>query len=258
MNLIVQLLQLWKHTTKKLYLHCSTQHLYQPLQRLQLIKKIINCNIQVESNFSNQISTNNDIYIIPTIEINCEPRILIKQNIIYNNVMYKGTFLILQNNWIDPAKSSIEFSDTIYILTTDICNIFLTYFFNNIQSNNINIFFNINDKFTQEIIQLFSQFKIMYHNQLVKINCYPQLPTNLIFHENDFLINRLQDFNINSTQQYIIKKINAQTLGANNANINYVEIIESINNLHCSYSNIRYIVYALRLFTDILINLDEQ
>ena len=174
-----------------------------------------------------------------------------------NNVTYKGTFLILQNNWIDLIKSSIEFSNIIYILTTDICNIFFTYFFNNIQSNNINIFFNINDKFTQEIIQLFSQFKIIHHNQLVKINCYPQLPVNLIFHENDFLINRLQDFNINSTQQCTIKKINVQALGANNVNINYIEIIENINNLHCSYSNIRYIVYVLRLFINILIDLDE-
>lgn len=259
MDLFVYLLKPWKHSTKKIYIHCSNQHLCQPLYQLKTVKRIINCDIQVESNFSDIVSADNDIYIIPTIEVGVKPQIFIQNELFLNNKIQYGTFLILQSNWINTSESSIIFSDGIYSLTSKICNDFFKFFFENINNTVINIYFNINDEFTQNIIQHIKQFQIFYRGKLVKFNCYPYLSANLQFQENDFLINRLQDFDFHTKKEqknYLIKKINAQEINANNVNINYVEIIDIISDFQFYHTNIRYFSYIFELFINMPIDLE--
>ena len=234
MNAFLQLLKPWEKSNKSIYLCCSNEILRQVLIKLKFCTKILNCHITVDSNFNHYgINSAKDINIIPVIKTNCTTKIYIQSQAFLINSLYKKDFLILQDNWSTPNLTCISLFNTIKNITSHMFNTFFTGFFNGIQNSTINIYSNIADDYYKQLIDKISKLTVFYHDELVKFNCYLYLPPNLQFQENDFLINRLQDFNINFNNCCVAQKINGQRLNANNVNINYFTIIEDANYMNC-------------------------
>ena len=263
MNAFLSLLKPWEYTTKKIYIHRNNVFLQQPFNQLLFCKKILNCNLQVIDNLLEQNFNKNDdmdaidsIHVIPVIKDNCTSEIYFTSNLFFNNYIHKGNFLILQDNWNNPHQASINFSNMIYDYTSIMFNNFFTVFFNNIKSNNINIYSNIADDCYKQLIDKISKLTIFYNNKLVKFNCHLYLLPNLQFQENDFLINRLQDFQNEIKDEYCsAKKINAKYLNGNNVNIVYFVIKENVSYANFDNNCIRQLIHLLEYFLDLPIYL---
>ena len=139
-------------------------------------------------------------------------------------------------------------------------NIFFTYFFNNIRSNNINIYINIIDQYSKLFLEIISNLTIFYNNKPVQFNCLLGLPPiKLNLKENDFLIVRLQKLFNNPEHNMVLltKRMNLQEIhnNANNVTISYFEIMEDASNFYGNNDNFKQLISLFEYFIDIPIYL---